>query len=389
MFIDTVHQKNAALNPDLTKERTWIELNADALQHNITQYQKAVGPQVLVTPVIKGNAYGHGMLQIAQLIQNISRISYLCVVSLSEALNLRAAGIKNPLLVLSIVDKDPQKAALFDIDLVCHDEAQLSTFIKCARAAGTPLKLHLKIDTGLSRLGTLWGQASSFLHTAATSPECIVHGVFSHFSNSESDDLSFAQLQTQRLKEVVEYADIHIPFRHISCSASATALDHAVCNMVRVGIGTYGLWPSLENKTLTLQRHASFSLRPVLTWNTRIMQIKTLPIGSSIGYDKTFTTKRPTRIAILPIGYFDGYDRLLSNKGVVKIGDHFAPVVGRVAMNMTTIDVTDIPDAKENQTVTLLGKEASISAESIATHCNTINYEITTRIHPHIPRIEK
>lgn len=329
------------------------------------------------------------MLEVAALLEDRKELPYVCVTSLSEALTLRLANFKKPILVLSIIDKDPALAALHAIDLACHTKEQLDSFIHAAQKAQKPLKIHFKIDTGLSRLGALWSEAETLLHCASKAKECIVQGIFTHLADSDSDDLEFAHLQLKRFKTIIESAakkNIHFRFRHASCSAAATVLDNSPFTMIRLGIGLYGLWPSPENRPLTQARFPEFSLTPVMTWKTRIIQLKTVPAKTSVGYDRTFTTQRTTTLATLPIGYYDGYNRLLSNKGVVKIGPHYAPVVGQISMNLTTVDVTDIPNIRVGDEVILLGKETNINAETHASLCGTINYEIVTRINPSIHR---
>ena len=369
---------------------SWIEINASALKHNVLAYKSLVGPSTLLAPVIKADAYGHGILAVGSILNTIEDVGYLCVAHLSEALTLRKNGITKPLVVLSVIDIDPALAIEHSIDLIAYDFEVVSYLNQCAQQLNKKISLHIKIDTGLSRMGVLWSNADDFITQCSKLSHCTLTGIFSHFANSEGPDKTFAKLQLSRFKSVILKAasqGIHFKFAHISSSAGHIVLPEAYCTLTRLGIGLYGLWPSSINKQESLARQSNFYLEPVMEWKTKINQIKDIPAGSFVGYDLTHTVTRDSRIAILPIGYHDGYDRRLSNKAKVKINGHYAPVIGRVAMNLTMIDITDIPDVKKTDTVTLLGADEMISAETLAQLCGTINYEFVSRINPRIRRI--
>jgi alanine racemase len=215
-----------------------------------------------------------------------------------------------------------------------------------------------------------------------------------HFANIEdTTDHSYAQRQLEKFMEYVDLLgqnDINIPVKHVACSAAAILFPETFFDMVRVGIGIYGLWPSKETYLSCIQEEREpVNIKPVLTWKTRVVQIKDVPDGAFIGYGCTYKTTRPTKLAVLPVGYYDGYDRHLSNASYVLIAGKRAPLRGRVAMNFITVDVTDIPDVCLEDEVVLLGPQDSerISAEQLASLCGTINYEIVTRINPEIPRL--
>jgi alanine racemase len=274
--------------------------------------------------------------------------------------------------------------------VIAYDLQTVHYLNECAQRLNKKAALHVKIDTGLSRMGVLYNQANTFITACSRLSHCILVGIFSHFANSEGADKTFAMLQLSRLQKVITDAasqGITFKFTHISSSAGHTTLPETHHTLTRLGIGLYGLWPSLTNQHETLAKHPDFRLRPVMEWKTKINQIKQIPAGSFVGYDLTHTLIRNSRIAILPIGYHDGYDRRLSNKAVVKINDQYAPVIGRVAMNLTMVDITDISNAKETDTVTLLGADEKISAQTLAQLCGTINYEFVSRIHSRIARI--
>lgn len=366
-------------------QNSWVEISAQALLHNINQYKQIVPPHTLLAPVIKGNAYGHGLLEVAQMLEKTNLINYLCVVSLSEALFLRSQQITKPILVLSILDIPLKKAIQNNIDVVIYDVDTAKTLNTLAQKQSTRARVHIKIDTGLSRLGIHYTQAEAFIKQCLSLPNLNVVALFSHYIDAEDSESKYCPLQQQHFNVLIKQFPA-IPYKHFSCSAALSVLNTAY-NFARFGIGLYGLWPSLENRKKTLNTHQNFSLQQVLTWKTKIIAIKKIPANSVIGYNATFTTEQEIITAVLSVGYWDGYDRALSNKAVVKIHNQFAQVIGRVAMNMIVVDITHIKNAKVKDTATLLGADSKISAETLAENCKTINYEITTRINPLLKRI--
>ncbi|MCX5922399.1 MAG: alanine racemase [Candidatus Dependentiae bacterium] len=379
-----------AITPDqqYVHAATWLEINQQALEHNIQSYKAVIG-SALLAPVIKSNAYGHGIEQVAKILDNHEAIGMICVVSLSEALTLRTLGIQKPLLVLSIIDADIKKTALHNITLVVYTIAMAEAMNNVGKEYNKKMSVHVKIDTGLARLGVPIDTALEFITTLSRMPYIHIEGIFTHFANSENKDQTYMTLQLSRFVHVLnslEHHNIHIPYCHAASSAGITGNLNSHFNMARAGIGIYGLWPSLSNKERAQKLHPDFTLKPVLSWKTTIIQIKEIPAESYVGYDLTYQTKEATRIAVLPVGYWDGLSRKLSNKGVILVHNKQAPIIGRVAMNLTCINITGI-DASIGDEVTLLG--AGISADDLAAQCDTINYEITTRINPLLPRIIK
>ncbi len=383
------HQASFLDQALIKNELTWVELSKNALFHNIAQYHSLIAPGVVIMPVIKSNAYGHGMIEIAQLLQENELVDAMAVVSLSEALILRKHRITKKIVVLSIIDTAIEQAVLHDIDLVIYDESTAQTLSEYALKYHVRARVHIKIDTGLSRLGVLAPQALQFIARIKKLSHIEIVGIFTHFANSESDDDHFVQLQLARFNTVIaELAQqgISIPFKHTTCSAAIGAYQQAHGSLVRFGIGLYGLWPSLENKQKTNQQHPGFSLLPVLQWKTRIIQIKTISAGSFVGYDLTHQVNRETKIAVLPVGYWDGIQRSFSNNGVVVVKNKVAPIVGRVAMNLCMVDVTEIPEIQVNDEVLLLGDHEAITADALAQRIGTINYEVVTHINPLLQR---
>ncbi len=369
---------------------TWIEIDKNAFDHNVTQYKRTVNPALLAI-VIKSNAYGHGMHQIATLAEHNNNVDYICTVSLSEAISLRNHGIKKPLLVLSIIDDALEQAFIHAIDVVVYSMHQALALQQLGFQFKQKINIHIKIDTGLSRLGFLHDDATPYIKEIKQLSHINIQGIFTHFAESEKKDSTFTDRQIERFNRVIEKLEkenIHIPLKHSSCSAAITGNAKSHFTMTRAGIGIYGLWPSDDNKEMTQHHDSLFSLKPVLTWKTKIIHLKEIPAQSCVGYERTYCVDKPSRIATLPVGYWDGYDRALSNKGLVIINNQFAPIVGRIAMNLMMVDVTNLNVVVDDEVI-LLGNNAMITADALAKKCNTINYELVTRINPLLPRVIK
>lgn len=369
--------------------RTWIEINRQALEHNLSQYKNLVMP-ALFAPVIKSNAYGHGIEAVARICEQSAAVDRVCVVSLSEGIYLRSLGIKKQIVVLSILDVDFEQVALHMLIVTIYDLETAHALNNIGQCKNQKITVHIKIDTGLSRLGVLAVDAVKFILAVAALPFIFIEGLFTHFANSECEDQRFTQYQLLQFQEVVTHITslgIHIPLHHASCSAAITAQSATHQTMARAGIGIYGLWPSQENKNMTHVKSPLFHLKPVLTWKTTIMHLKEVPLGSYVGYDLTYQTNKATRIATLPVGYFDGYDRKLSNNSAVLVRNQQAPVIGRVAMNLMMIDVSAIQGVAVGDEVILLGDFLGVTADDLAVRSETINYEIITHINAQLPRI--
>lgn len=366
---------------------TWVSLSTKSLEHNLKQFSKLVGPRVALMPVIKSNAYGHGFLQIARLCASSPLVDRLCVVSLDEALLLRKNGVRKPILVLSIFDLDEEQVALGirkNIAFPLYNEVQAKILGKVAEKLGKKVRVHLKIDTGMSRLGVLPTDALGFYKKLKRLRFVVVEALWTHLSSSESSKEVTSDQITVLDKTVAlfEREGIYIPFRHVACSASTVLYPESHAGGVRVGIGLYGLYSTQERDLI--------DLKPVLSWHTTVIDVKQLPPGARIGYGGTYTTLCPTRLAVLPVGYYDGYDRRsLSNKGTVLIKGKRCPVRGNVCMNMIMVDVTAVPGVTVGDTATLIGKNGKeeVTADELADLAGTINYEIVTRINSAIPRI--
>jgi len=380
-------------NMAIIHRRTWVEINTQAFNHNIACYKNIVGSSVMISLVVKANAYGHGITHIAHIAENNENIHMFDTASLSEALILRNDGIKKPILVMGIMDEDPTQAIIHNIDVMVSDKQELLELNSYAMNIGKKCNVHIKVDTGLGRFGVLINDVIPFITYAQTLPYIHINGICSHFAEASNEDQSYTQLQYNRFINVLQELkkqNITITYRHITNSAATTTYDLSMLNMVRIAAGAYGLYPSEAQKERTLLIHPEYQLQQVLSWHTRICYIKTLPAQTYVGYDRTYTTPEKTTIALLPIGYSDGYDKRLSNKTVVYFPHTqvYAPVIGSIAMNIATIDISNIPDVHVGTEVVLVGPQKEIAATTLADICQCHNpREMTLHIHPSIARV--
>ncbi len=402
--LETIHDRShLTINSERAEDKSaiishcplsWIEINKQSLEHNLALYKKIVGPMINLALVVKGNAYGHGILEISRIAETNPHVDWLCTATLSEALLLRANNITKPIIVLSIIDLEPQEAAAHNIDVIASDVETITALNAQASQCNKKINVHLKIDTGLSRFGTLSDQAVDYVRHAFSLPHINVRGIFSHFSESDNQDATYTQQQLVQFTALLDTLRNHsltIPYVHMSNSAAATIIPPARFNFVRIGAGAYGL----ESSDYVTQQAQStieeFALRPVMAWKTQLTNIRTVPSNSYVGYAKTHLTSSPTRIGIIPVGYYDGYDRRLSNRGVTvvtSIKGKYAPVIGRVCMNATMIDLSEIPESKVGDEVLLLGDLPRLRAHELANAIESFNpREITTRINPLVRRV--
>jgi alanine racemase len=360
-------------------------IDHEALRWNLSQIREKVGPQVKILSMVKANGYGHGAGAISKTLAAAGTDAF-GVATLEEGVELRQAGIRAPVLVLAGAYED-QLDEFFSHSLtpVVHDLSRLEHLEHAVKQRGATLHVQLKIDTGMGRLGLVAAECGAWIGEIKKLTALKIEGVFSHFSHAESVEGEYTRQQLESFNRVVEHLraeSIRPSLVHFANSAATITLPAAYFDMVRPGIMLYGVYPSpaMANQ---------ITLKPVLAWQTKILQLKKVPSGTSISYGQTFITKRKSIIATLPIGYADGYPRLLSNRGEVLVGGQRAKVVGRVCMDLTMIDVTDIRNVKQGDEVALLGRQsdAEISADQIAAWANTISYEILTSISARVPRI--
>jgi len=371
-----------------------VEIAKRALVGNIGEFRRLIGPRRKFLAVVKANAYGHGLLEVAG-IAVAAGVDWLGVNSVEEGTALRRAGIEAPVLVLGYAPFDSlEEAVAGDLRLTVYNRETIARLAVLAVRLHRTVRLHIKVETGTWRQGVDPKDLAAFVRDIRSRPGLAVEGLSSHFANIEDTtkhDYPRRQLAVYRSAiRDLEAGGPRIPLRHMSCTASTILFPEPGFNLARVGIGLYGLWPSKETYlSCLLDRKEPLSLEPVLSWKAGIAQIKKVPAGADIGYGCTYRTTRPTRLAVVPVGYYDGYDRGLSNAAHVLVRGRRAPVRGRVAMDFFMADVTDVPGAGLEDQVTLLGADGRerITAEDLAALAGTISYEILARINPLVPRI--
>jgi alanine racemase len=373
--------------------KTWVEINKNNLLHNLKQFRKLVGDDVKIMAVVKANAYGHGLIEVASTISD--KVDWFGVDSLAEALKLREIGIKKPILILGYTElADLREAVKNNISLTVYNKETIKKLGKIPiQNPNLNPKIHIKVETGTSRQGVLEKDIQDFMETIKKFPSIQIEGLSTHFANIEdTTDSSFAmkQLATfSRVASTLEKNGVLVPPKHTACSAATILFPETRFEMVRLGISMYGLWSSKETKAVAKNKNLELDLKPALTWKTIVAQIKNLPADTSVGYGLTERVSRDSKIAVLPIGYWDGYDRKLSSVGNVLIHGKRCKVLGRVCMNMIVVDATDLEKIELEDEVVLLGRQGKdeITAEEIAQKIGTINYEVVTRINPLISRL--
>lgn len=377
----------------ISSSLNWVEIDSKALKHNVMQFRSLIGKDKILCGVVKSNAYGHGILEVSKQILKFG-VDWLGVNSLEESLLLRKNGIKAPILILGYTPLFQLKEVIdHDLRIVVYNTETVKELGKISQRENKEVYLHVKLETGTHRQGVSPDKILEFVREIKKFPFLKLEGISTHFANIEdTTDHSYAESQLTIFKKTVEMLEkngVIIPIKHTACTAATILFPETYFNTVRVGIGLYGLWPSRETLLSSMiNGNPPVELKPVLTWKTKIAQIKEVKKGSFIGYGCTYKTNRDSKIAVLPVGYNEGYDRRLSNIAHVLIKGQRAPVRGRVAMNMIMVDVTDIKGVKLEDEVILIGSQGKerITAEYLASLCGTINYEIITRINPLIPR---
>ncbi|MDP2916276.1 MAG: alanine racemase [Candidatus Aminicenantes bacterium] len=372
----------------------WIEIDRGALVHNLRQFRSLIGQDRTLMAVVKANAYGHGLREVSEIVLSAGA-DWLGVNSVEEGINLREAGFDAPILVLGAALRgDLEKAFRHDLRLTVYNTETIDALGRLAAKLKKRVRVHLKVETGTYRQGLRAEDLVRFVRRIQKHPGLVLEGLSSHFANIEDTTSSaYPDLQLKAFLAAVDRLGrerIEIPVKHMSCTASSILFPSTHFDMARVGIGLYGLWPSKETLlSCRLQKREPIELRPVLSWRARIAQVKQVPKGSFIGYGGTFRTTRAARLAVIPVGYYDGYDRGLSNSAYVLVRGRRAALRGRVAMDFITADVTDIPGARLEDEVTLIGGNGRevITAEFLASLAGTISYEILARLNPQIPRI--
>ena len=368
----------------------WLEIDHQAIINNLIFLRRLISSKTKLFPVIKSNAYGHGLLAVAQTLQARPEVTGVVVNSIEEALLLRNNLFSKRILVAGAFrTRDLVIAARdhgIELEVVnCTDIALLQSIPQST----LPLKIHIKLNTGLNRLGFNELELASAMKKLKNNSDVQIQGLFSHLANSENPQSIQTIHQISTFKKILQQYPGYE--NHIASSVGTLLIPEAHFDIVRVGISTYGLWPSPEVEILWHKQHPNIKRPPLsraLQFRSTIVHIAKLDAGEPIGYGGSFTTQRPTRIAILPCGYYEGLPRAWSNKASLLVCGKRASILGRIAMNMTTIDITDIPEANETSTVTIIGQDGDIllTAEEQAAFGDTINYELLARLPDFIPR---
>ncbi len=370
----------------------WAEVDLSALRRNL-HLLRAAAPGAPVLAVVKADAYGHGAVPVARVLAQ-EGVEALGVATVAEGRELRAAGIAAPVLMMGrcIPDEYPE-ALRWGLALALPDPALAPALSALAVRLGVTAAVHLKVDTGMNRLGVGWERAAAAARTIYSLPGLSLSGVFSHLSCADEEDGSFTALQADRFARVAKETaalGVNAPF-HLANSAAVLsgALRQAQGFGIRPGLALYGCPPALSPSKGPPSSNPVPGLLPVLSWKCRVLQTRDAPAGSSVSYGRTFTTRRPSRLAVAALGYADGFPRSLSNRARLLVRGRRAPVAGRVCMDLTVLDVTEVEGVAPGDEVTVIGEQGGerITAGEIADLAETIPYEILARISPRVPRL--
>lgn len=363
---------------------SWVEIDLAAVRHNLGVVARHTGPHCRAWAVVKANAYGHGAVPVARAALE-GGAGGLAVASVTEALKLRREGLQAPVLVFSA--GDPRTAAQVvrhDLIHTACEPRMVAALAQAARRLGRPARVHLKVDTGMGRLGVLPEEAVAFARAIVEQPGLRLEGVFSHLATAEESDPGYAEEQLARFRRVLAgLASAGVPpgMRHLASSAAVARFPHMHLDAVRVGLLTYGIQPGPGNAP-------RLDLRPALTWRTRLAFRHRLPAGGSVSYGRTFRASSDMIVGVLPVGYADGYPRHASNRAYVLVGGRPCPLLGRVCMDHVIVDLGPAPEARVGDEVVLLGRQggAEIAANHLAAWAGTCLHEVTTVIGPRVAR---
>jgi alanine racemase len=387
------HRDNILENPI-----TWAEINLEAYAHNIRELKRITRPPARLMAVVKANGYGHGAVEVArEALQNGAQ--YLGVARINEAIPLRQAGLEVPILIFGYSPPDLAPVLMdYELTQTVYSLSTASALSEQATRKGEKINIHLKVDSGMGRLGFLLETTNGNPHDNAAQnpireieaitrlPGLTVEGIFTHFATADSADKSYADLQLDRFMDLLnrlQKEGLEPPLRHAANSGALIDMPGSHLDMVRPGIATYGLHPSNEvNKRIV-------DLKPVMTLKSKIIHLKRVAPGFNISYGITFQTKNHTTIATVPVGYADGFNRLLSSRGHMLVHGRRAPIVGRVCMDLTMLDVGGISEVALEDEVVVFGEQGneSVTADEIAASLDTINYEVVSTITARVPRV--
>jgi alanine racemase len=356
---------------------TWVEIDLDRFERNVEVIARSLPDGARLVPVLKADGYGHGAVELAKRLSP-DRVAMIAVALLEESMELGGAGIDVPLLVLGPLSQE-QIAVALDHDVTLGVVGPEELELVCAIARERDGAIHLKLDSGMGRMGVTNAELPRVITMIRATPRLRIDGIYTHLANADDAEDPFTETQIANYDGMLaqlRQSGVEAPLHHFANSAATLRGLVRPGDFARVGIALFGPRP------ITI---AAGTIEPVLRWRTEIMRLKELPAGHAVGYGTTFHTTRPSRIATLPVGYADGYDRLLSNNADVLVRGQRAPVVGRVSMDLVTIDVTDIRDVALGDEVVLLGE--GITAEELARKTQTISYEVFCRISARVPPV--
>ncbi len=367
--------------------RVWAEVNLDHIAHNMGEIRRITSNNSRIMAVVKADAYGHGFLEVTKTaLQNGA--DYLAVAFIDEAKQLRDSGINEPILILGFTEKQYIDELIdYDITQTVFDYPFATVISDVATKKGKRAKIHIKIDTGMSRLGFgCDGHTASIIQSIAELPGLDIEGIFTHFASADEADTSYTKYQFDKFLKLCQQLKgrgIHIPIKHVCNSGGIIQHPNMHLDMVRAGIMLYGLYPSNE-----VDRQ-KITLKPAMQLKTVVALIKEVDEGVPVSYGRIYTTQRKTTIATLPVGYADGYSRTLSGKAKVIVRNKIVPVIGRICMDYCMIDVSEVRGIEKGDEVTLFGEkgECNISTEDIAEAIGTNNYEVVCMIGKRVPRI--
>jgi alanine racemase len=369
-------------------QRAWVEIDLTALSHNVQQLRRLLSPHTQLMAVVKADAYGHGAVTVAQTVLQ-SGASWLGVATVPEGIQLREAGIKAPILILGATHTPEQIHAIAHWKLqptICSPkQALIFSDTLEAMNHNSPLPVHIKLDTGMSRLGTDWQQGAEFVQLVQRLPHLQIASIYSHLATADSPDPTVMNLQNQRFCQAIaqiKALGIKPPCLHLANSAATLSNKALHYDMVRVGLAIYGLYPAAHLRS-------SIDLQPVLQVKARVTQVKTIAAGTGVSYGHQFVAPCELRIAVVGIGYADGVPRNLSNHMQVLVRGQKVAQIGAITMDQLMLDVSSIPDLQEGEVVTLLGQqgEQQISADDWANQLNTISWEILCGFKHRLPRV--
>ncbi|MBW4840624.1 MAG: alanine racemase [Paenibacillaceae bacterium] len=368
---------------------TWAEVSLDAIAHNTGLFRKQAAESCRVMAVVKANGYGHGAVQAAQAAIRAGA-EYLGVALVDEALQLRAAGITQPILVLGYTPPFGVEAAVqHGITFTVYTEEVLDEAIVCAKKQRREARIHLKFDTGMSRIGlpTVEAVIEMAEHAATAAPFVVLEGLFTHFADADGPDPAYTLEQFGRLSaciDALEARGLHIPIKHCCNSAAAMRFPQMHLDMVRIGIALYGLYPS------PLLRLPEYPLRQAMQLKTKIASLQRIEPGRTVSYGRTYRAVTERITATIPVGYADGLSRALSNRGCALVRGQRVPIIGRICMDQAMLDVTEAESVRAGDEVVIFGGTAagaSISIDEVADWMGTINYEVVCLLGPRVPRV--